>query len=951
MSLIICAALLAFVSCGKQNLSVPSGIDLDVDNNLTWDEDKLARSYKIEIVNVDTGERSERSSRRATFSLSGLAEGDYELRIKAVSGLKDYTDSAWSRKLDFHKDYETGCLYELIKNSTEYRIKKVGSASGTVKIEEKYRGKPVTSIASLAFRGSSAVEGVIIGGRVTEIGESAFWNCRALKSVTIPESVVKIEKAAFQSCSALEEIVIPSGITEIYDSTFAYCKSLKKVTISENVTAIGEGAFSDCTSLEELVIPNKVKTVGKYAFSNCGFTKVRIGDSVVSLGEYAFYKCANLTAVDFGEEGKLKDIGTYAFSECASLESLVLPVGVEDVQRHCFYDSAKLAEVVLPTTVKHVGQYAFIGTKIYADAIGDETAPAYLYVGDWLVATSAGLRQTITKIEPTTLKTDLVGIADGAFVNAKELLSIELAESVKYIGSSAFGGCEKLWQLTLPDGGVETIGDTAFAQCVVLGTVRLGNGLKEIGISAFNGCKLLDNSTQEGVVLIPDSVERIGTNAFYGTALYGKPDSATGVIYAGKWVVGYQQLASANITIKDSTVGIADYAFYKIAYLRSIDGVENVKHIGKGAFYGCTNLMRVKLNRTITKIDDYTFYKCSSLSIDETNPLPTNLRAIGRSAFYECKSLLALDLSGTKVTDIGMFAFYGCDLIKSIDFGDRVENISDKAFYKNVSLGKIVIPDSVKKIGEKAFFKDQAVKKIDLGNGIEEIGAYAFSTMPEIKSLVIPDSVKKIGDYAFYKHVNAETLVIGNNVEEIGNYAFFGMAKVGRLSIPSSVKKIGNYAFKGFARLTSVVLPTTIEELGTHAFYGAKNAAFYTDAAEIPGGWSKKWNSSYRPLVYGCVLSEDGKYVVSVTVGENTLENGFEFIEIEKRNPVSAPRREGYTFAGWATSENGEVEYTADGIRDVPAGTTVYSVWTEGDEPDLPIAEEQVPTDTTGSGQ
>lgn len=68
-------------------------------------------------------------------------------------------------------------------------------------------------------------------------------------------------------------------------------------------------------------------------------------------------------------------------------------------------------------------------------------------------------------------------------------------------------------------------------------------------------------------------------------------------------------------------------------------------------------------------------------------------------------------------------------------------------------------------------------------------------------------------------------------------------------------------------------------------------------------------------------FSEDGSYVVSVTVTEDSL------LYVNESNTVSAPVREGYTFAGWAMSEGGSVGYTAEEIGSVPAGTTLYAVW------------------------
>ena len=100
----------------------------------------------------------------------------------------------------------------------------------------------------------------------------------------------------------------------------------------------------------------------------------------------------------------------------------------------------------------------------------------------------------------------------------------------------------------------------------------------------------------------------------------------------------------------------------------------------------------------------------------------------------------------------------------------------------------------------------------------------------------------------------------------------------------------------------------------------------YIQHESRPDGWAAMWNSAYRPEIWGCEMSEDGSYVVSVTVGEGNINNAFS-IEAYQIT-VRAPYRAGYYFGGWTTKENStEVEYGAGEITEVPAGTKLYAVW------------------------
>jgi hypothetical protein len=85
--------------------------------------------------------------------------------------------------------------------------------------------------------------------------------------------------------------------------------------------------------------------------------------------------------------------------------------------------------------------------------------------------------------------------------------------------------------------------------------------------------------------------------------------------------------------------------------------------------------------------------------------------------------------------------------------------------------------------------------------------------------------------------------------------------------------------------------------------------------------WSLRWNSSYRPVVFGVELSEDKTYVVSLTITADTFSN------LRTESVVTAPTCIGKTFKGWALSENGDAVYQANDITTLAVGTTIYAIW------------------------
>ena len=144
--------LLLLTACG--NAVAAPNVDkfkIDQTNKLTWEAISGARSYVLEIKNVESNEVEEVNAKRTSYSLANLLEGDYEIRIKAVAGNKNAKDSEWSEICYFSKEYETGCIYKLV-NNVEYHISKIGSAMDNIVIEAKYRNKPVTAILDTAMR-------------------------------------------------------------------------------------------------------------------------------------------------------------------------------------------------------------------------------------------------------------------------------------------------------------------------------------------------------------------------------------------------------------------------------------------------------------------------------------------------------------------------------------------------------------------------------------------------------------------------------------------------------------------------------------------------------------------------------------------------------------------------------------------------------------------------------
>ena len=176
-------------------------------------------------------------------------------------------------------------------------------------------------------------------------------------------------------------------------------------------------------------------------------------------------------------------------------------------------------------------------------------------------------------------------------------------------------------------------------------------------------------------VVIPDSVVKIGTKAFYSC---GELNS---------------------IVIPDSVIEIGELAFSNCSALTSVKMSKKIEFIGFSVFSGCTSLKTISLPENLVIIGDSVFSDCTSLA---SIKIPGNVTSIGSSAFSSCSALREIELSDS-VESIGSFAFSWCGSLTTIKFSNSLKRIDGYAFSNCTSLTSVRIPESVIKIGDKVF--------------------------------------------------------------------------------------------------------------------------------------------------------------------------------------------------------------------------------------------------------
>ena len=101
------------------------------------------------------------------------------------------------------------------------------------------------------------------------------------------------------------------------------------------------------------------------------------------------------------------------------------------------------------------------------------------------------------------------------------------------------------------------------------------------------------------------------------------------------------------------------------------------------------------------------------------------------------------------ISNVGEFAFYGCENLKNIYLGYTVKSIDYYAFKECISLTNVYIPFGLKEIGWSAFENCTSLSGVGIPNTVVKIGDWAFAGCMGMKYVILPVSVKKIGNYAF----------------------------------------------------------------------------------------------------------------------------------------------------------------------------------------------------------
>lgn len=228
-----------------------------------------------------------------------------------------------------------------------------------------------------------------------------------------------------------------------------------------------------------------------------------------------------------------------------------------------------------------------------------------------------------------------------------------------------------------------------------------------------------------------------------------------------------------------------------------------VKSIAPGAFWE-SNVESLVLNEGLESIGVQAFARSKKLA---SVSFPSSLKVIDAHAFEDCVALTELNLSNTKVEEIGSNAFRETGL-KTVLFPASLKKIVSQAFLKT-QLDNVVLPEGVQEIGSEAFREAVSLKSITLPNNIQKIGWQAFYGCTKLANVNYTGSVKLaegVVENAAFEDCQALTQIsLPQSVVEIQEGIFIECANLEQIILPASVKKIGSYGLRTNHHLEKIV--------------------------------------------------------------------------------------------------------------------------------------------------
>ena len=467
----------------------------------------------------------------------------------------------------------------------------------------------------------------------------------------------------------------------------------------------------------------------------------------------------------------------------------------------------------------------------------------------------------------------VVGIGNGAFMNASGLNSVILPDSVTTLDDYAFAGCSELHTLSLP-AGLTTIGASAFEGCATLISVSIPQSVTSIGAAAFKHCACLPSvtwpvtvteiaeQTFEGCtglvsILLPDQVTSIGAQALSGCSamtdvFYTGSESAwTNVIIgAGNDVLNavtfhfdfdpnhvHTPGPEATCTTAQECTDCHVILAAAIGHIRMTDVAVAPTCTVEGSTEGahCTACGEI-----FVAVETIPALGHTEATMDGCEPTCTDTGLTSGTYCTVCDEIL---LAQTVIAAKGHT--YSTHVVPPTEDSDGETvytcTVCNHTYTEITSLVEFTVTSENRHLvgftgaSDEILVIPAVIDGGDVWYKVTAIGIEAFKDCTNLISVILPDSVSIIDESAFAGCSGLMKVFFGTGLTNIGNYAFQDCVSLTEIALPASLthigtssfmnctalmalnfaddgqlEKIDSYAFSGCTSLTEVVIPDSV---------------------------------------------------------------------------------------------------------------------------------------------
>ena len=674
-------------------------------------------------------------------------------------------------------------------------------------------------IGKYAFQ-STSFDSVFIPEFVKELGEG--W-CSCNKQLV--DVVISPKNPNFKYLDNEHQIIVRKSDQNInsFDTIAFACRDVKQFEIPKSIRYIDSYAFENCKKLSILNFSknSQLLAIGKHAFIFCNFEQITIPSSVFQIRKCSFQYCEKLKSIKFEKGSKICSFETSLLSFCYNLnqieisddsnilfiernvfcndkiERLYIPASVEELKEGWCFDLLKLKEVIISPKNKH---FKYLDEKHQV---------------------------IVRKSDPNK------EIYDSIVFASRDITTITIPKTIKYIESYSFENCEQLEEIIFhKDSQLQTIGENAFFRSSIQEFI-LPKNVKKIGKKALFEChKLQKFEIEKGsklkslpellfsysqslkTIIIPEisSIQRIEAEAFRETLLESLFIPETVQELEEGWCKSTINLKEVKVSPRNKYFKYLDKN-HQIIIRGSDPNKENFDTIA----FACRGIECATIPKTIKYIDSYAFENCERLKcikIPEDSEMKSFPIDLFRCSSLESFSILP-SIQKSKVNKNYKYLDEHNEIIVKKSNPNSSE--FDTVFFANRSIEYAFIPKSIKFIESTAFYRCKCLECVEFSEDseLQRISKFAFYSST-IQSIKIPKSVCEIGVDAFFQCYQLQEVIIeeGSKLEEISANLFYECNDLTIIHLPEdcSLKKISSAPFCE-TLIEILFIPANVEEL------------------------------------------------------------------------------------------------------------------------------------------